>query len=206
MLDEIKNIFKQLDGMLLDDKIRIINQIREELYKYSPFKEQPVDCVLWVKNEEISSNDYNPNSVASPEMKLLKLSVSEDGYTMPIVTWKDEDGKLEVIDGFHRSRVGKEDKEIKEKIYGYLPISIVNATRTGKGERMASTIRHNRARGKHSVGGMSDIVIELARRNWSDKKIAKQLGMDADEVLRLKQISGLVDMFEDEEFSMAWEI
>lgn len=160
----------------------------------------PVSAVRWVAAETVRGNDYNPNTVATPEMELLRLSIEADGFTQPIVVWESEPGTYEVVDGFHRHKVGK--------MLGlsHLPVVVVNKNRTDKGDRMASTIRHNRARGKHGIGSMSEIVIELSRRNWSDKKIAKELGMDADEVLRLKQIKGLEEMFANREFSEAWEI
>lgn len=110
-----------------------------------------------------------------------------------------------MVDGFHRNRVGKEYADIRERIHGYLPVVVINNDREDKGDRIASTIRHNRARGKHKVEAMSDIVLDLKKRNWSDAKIAKELGMDADEVLRLAQIQGLAEMFADREFSQAWE-
>jgi ParB-like chromosome segregation protein Spo0J len=138
-------------------------------------------------------------------MELLYLSIKEDGYTQPIVTMKDDDGKREVIDGFHRHLVGKNKQDITERVKEYLPVVTINEDRQDKSDRMASTIRHNRARGKHSVQSMSNIVVELKRRMWKDEKIAKHLGMDADEVLRLSQISGLAEIFKDEEFSEAWE-
>lgn len=190
----------------LDDTMEAINEIRKKLHSISPMKHEPVDLVLWIKNENVYSNDYNPNSVAPPEMELLRLSISADGYTQPIVTMPDEMGQREVIDGFHRNRVGKECKDIQERVHGYLPVVTINSDREDKGDRMASTIRHNRARGKHKVDAMSEIVVDLKKRNWSDEKIAKQLGMDPDEVLRLCQISGLAEMFKDQEFSEAWEI
>ena len=136
-------------------------------------------------------------------MELLHTSIQEDGYTQPIVVWQ-HDGIYEVVDGFHRNRVGKEYEDIKERIHGYLPV-VINNDREDKGDRIASTIRHNRARGKHKVEAMSDIVLDLKKRNWSDEKIARELGMDADEVLRLAQIQGLAEMFADREFSQAWE-
>jgi len=162
---------------------------------------------LWEKNINIQANDYNPNAVAPPEMELLQTSIGEDGYTQPIVTY-DEEGSLiryTVVDGFHRTRVGKECVKIEKRIMGYLPITVIRTDREDRGDRIAATIRHNRARGKHQIDKMSDIVIELKRRNWSDKKIGKNLGMDPDEVLRLVQITGLAEMFEDKEFSEAWE-
>lgn len=205
MIEKIKELFAELDHMELDSKVELINQIKLELKEHSPFKSEPVDCVIWVKNDTIHANDYNPNSVAPPEMDLLKRSILQDGYTQPIVSWNNED-KHEVVDGFHRHRVGKEFDEVRERVHGYLPITIINENRLDKGDRMASTIRHNRARGAHKVESMSNIVIELKKRNWSDKKIAKELGMEQDEVLRLAQISGLAEMFGDKEFSEAWEV
>lgn len=202
----IDKIIEEINNLSDDDKINAINDIKIKLHNISPFKKEPVDCVIWVKNSETEANDYNPNVVAPPEMRLLELSISEDGYTQPVVTWVRDDGVREVIDGFHRNRVGKESLEVMMRVKGYLPVTTINANRVDKGDRIASTIRHNRARGKHLVNEMSNIIIELKRRNWSDQKIAKHLGMDADEVLRLSQISGLAEMFKDKEFSEAWEI
>ena len=139
-------------------------------------------------------------------MELLRLSIEADGYTQPIVSMLEDNGTREVIDGFHRNRVGKECADIQKRVNGYLPVVTINETRENKADRIASTIRHNRARGKHKVTAMSDIVVDLKKRNWSDEKIAKELGMDADEVLRLCQISGIAEMFNDSEFSQAWEI
>jgi ParB-like chromosome segregation protein Spo0J len=188
-----------------DEKIESINNLKLKLHDISPFKDEPVDCVLWVKAEKVRANDYNPNKVAPPEMELLKVSVLADGFTQPIVTFPECE-QFTVIDGFHRNRVGKEDMEVRQRIKGYLPITIIRPSQEDKGDRIASTIRHNRARGKHQIQGMSAIVLELKRRNWSDAKIAKNLGMDADEILRLTQISGLKEMFKDQEFSFSWEV
>lgn len=196
--------YEYLETLPLDKRVEEINRIRMELHNYSPFKDEPVDCVIWAKNESVVANDYNPNNVAPPEMKLLETSIDNDGYTQPIVAWP-RDGVFEVIDGFHRHRVGKESKGINKRIHGYLPLAVIKETQTDKGDRIASTIRHNRARGKHKVDAMSDIVIELKKRNWSNDKIAKNLGMDADEILRLCQIKGLEDVFRNQEFSAAWE-
>lgn len=195
---------KQIEQLTTDeDKIEFINQIKTILHEVSPFKDEPVDCVLWVKNHVVEANDYNPNSVAPPEMELLKVSILNDGYTQPIVTFAEDD-KIIVIDGFHRNRVGKEIQEVRDKVKGYLPIVKIRKEQEDKGNRIASTIRHNRARGKHKVEGMTDIVIELKKRNWSDEKIAKNLGMDKDEILRLCQISGMSEVFSNNEFSEAW--
>ena len=205
MNQTIKNLIAEIDAMELPEKIEAMNELKTELKKISPFANEPVDCVQWVKEELVIANDYNPNTVAPPEMELLHTSIQEDGYTQPIVVYQ-HDGIYEVVDGFHRNRVGKECQDIHERIHGYLPVTIINDDRHEKADRIASTIRHNRARGKHRVEAMSDIVIELKRRNWSDAKIAKELGMDADEVLRLTQITGLAEMFADKDFSEAWEV
>lgn len=203
-MKELNELINTINGMSTEDKIDAINTIKLKLHSLSPFKNEPVDCVVWVKNESVVANDYNPNSVAPPEMELLQHSIEKDGYTQPIVTWKTEEGH-EVIDGFHRNRVGKECKQVCGRVMGYLPVVVVNEDITDRGDRISSTIRHNRARGKHKIESMSDIVVELKRRNWSDAKIAKELGMDRDEVLRLCQITGLAEMFKDREFSEAWE-
>ena len=196
----LKSLFEE---MSLEEKVEEINYIRRELHGLSPFKDEPVDYVRWVNAESIQANDYNPNSVAPPEMELLRHSIMSDGYTQPIVTWCNEN--IEVIDGFHRNRVGKECEDVKNRLNGYLPIVGIKEDREGRNDRIAATIRHNRARGKHQIDAMSDIVIELKRRNWSPKKIGKELGMDQDEVLRLCQITGLREMFLDSDFSEAWE-
>lgn len=202
----IKQSIRGLKGLRMDDLISAINEIREEIHNISPFKTEPVDFVKWVKNSSVHANDYNPNSVAPPEMQLLEISIDADGYTQPIVSMPDPDGTYEVIDGFHRHRVGKESDKIQSRVHGYLPLVQIRESQKDKTDRMAATIRHNRARGKHKVEAMSEIVIELKKRNWSDEKIAKNLGMDADEVLRLCQVSGLAELFSDEDFSKSWDI
>jgi ParB-like chromosome segregation protein Spo0J len=203
-MEYIKNELKKiLDNSTEDEKINIINDIREFIHNESPFKNEPVDYVKWVKNDIVVANDYNPNSVAPPEMELLEISITNDGYTQPIVTWPRGE-QIEVIDGFHRHRVGKESKLISQRVKGYLPTVIIRKEQESKNDRIASTIRHNRARGKHAVNAMSDIVLELKKRNWSDARVGKELGMDEDEVLRLCQISGLAEAFENEDFSEAW--
>lgn len=204
LLTQCKQIFSALKDMELQDRIEALNDIRHELLQYSPFKNEPVDFVRWIKSDLVNANDYNPNSVAPPEMRLLEHSITEDGYTQPIVSWS-RDNIFEVVDGFHRHRVGKESATVRARVHGYLPAVVINSNREAKNDRMASTIRHNRARGEHKVESMSEIVVELKRRFWSDEKIALELGMDADEVLRLQQVTGLAGLFKDAEFSEAWE-
>ena len=202
----IKEEIDKLSGLSDDERMDAINEIRASLHELSPMKREPVDCVLWVKNDEVYANDYNPNRVHSHEMQLLQLSIMSDGYTQPIVTMLDENGRHEVIDGFHRNRCGKEVGAIRKRVQDRLPIVRINSDRTAKEDRIAATIRHNRARGTHQVDAMSDIVADLAKRNWSDEKIGKELGMEPDEVLRLKQITGLAELFADRQFSEAWEM
>jgi len=206
LIEKMSDVKTALRYSSLENKIHIINEFKKMMHEISPFNTEPVDCVLWVKNDTVSANDYNPNSVAPPEMELLRLSIATDGYTQPIVSMDNSDGTREVIDGFHRNRVGKECSDIQSRVHGYLPVVTIRESQTDKNNRVASTIRHNRARGKHRVESMSDIVVDLKKRNWSPSKISKELGMDADEVLRLSQISGLIELFTDGEFSKAWEV
>lgn len=205
IVNRAKSITSDLAALPEDERIEAINQIKMALHEVSPFADEPVDCVLWVHGNDIQANDYNPNVVAPPEMKLLERSIEADGYTQPIVTYA-VNGHREVVDGFHRNRVGKESKKINKRVHGYLPVTTIRATQEAREDRIAATIRHNRARGKHTVDNMSQIVVELSRRNWSNEKIGRELGMEPDEVLRLKQISGLAELFAEHDFSEAWEI
>lgn len=205
LVNAASELFAGLEEMDLHTRVETINRLRAVLHEYSPFKSEPVDCIQWVKSEQVTANDYNPNSVAPPEMKLLEHSITEDGYTQPIVSWLREDAVREVVDGFHRHRVGRESVLVRRRVHGYLPVVTINADRLDKGDRMAATIRHNRARGEHRVESMADIVVELKRRFWSDEKIAIELGMEPDEVLRLTQVTGLASLFVDRDFSEAWQ-
>ena len=200
--EEIGLLLCSLD---IKDKVDCINNIREFIHNNSPFNSEPVDFVKWVDCEDVVANDYNPNKVAPPEMKLLEISILNDGYTQPIVTFQSKN-KIEVVDGFHRNRVGKESVEVKERINGFLPVVSIRKEQQSKNDRIASTIRHNRARGKHVVDAMSEIVIELKNRNWKNSRISKELGMDEEEILRLCQITGLEGLFQDEDFSKSWNI
>lgn len=164
----------------------------------------PVYNVKAVPLDKIQANSYNPNSVAPPEMKLLYQSIKEDGYTMPIVCYYlSEIDKYEIVDGFHRYTVMKTHKDIYERENGCLPVVIIEKDISN---RMASTIRHNRARGSHDVELMTGIVSELTQSGMSDQWIMKNIGMDADELLRLKQLSGLAALFADKQFSNTKEI
>lgn len=192
------------ESVPLELRVERLNQVRAAIAVLSPFRHEPVDQVRWVPSSTVRANEYNPNAVAPPEMELLRLSIVADGYTQPIVTHWDSEA-WEVVDGFHRNRVGKECLDVQMRVANFLPIVQINHGRTDISDRMAATIRHNRARGKHRVEGMADIVLALKRRNWSDEKIGRELGMDADEVLRLAQTTGLAEAFKDRAFSLAWE-
>lgn len=200
----VREALSGIEDLDVAERIQAVNEIRIAVHEVSPMRHHPVDLVLWVEAETVEANDYNPNTVAPPEMLLLEHSIEEDGYTQPVVTWVEGE-RRETIDGYHRGRVGKESASVREKTFGYLPVTTANADRTDRGDRMASTIRHNRARGRHRVDAMSEIVRDLTRRNWKPERIAKELGMSADEVIRLKQITGLASLFADREFSEAWE-
>jgi len=202
---QVKELISQIiDNCDFNEKIEFINSIREFIHEYSPFKNEPVDFVKWVKCENVVANDYNPNKVAPPEMELLEISIMNDGYTQPVVTFPKED-KVEVVDGFHRTRVSKESKIVRQRVYGYTPTVIIRKEQQDKNDRIASTIRHNRARGKHQIDAMSEIILELKNRNWKNERIARELGMDEEEILRLCQITGLQDIFKDDDFSKSWE-
>lgn len=195
-----------LDSLTEEKRIDAINDFRLLLHEHSPFRDQPIDCVLWVKNSRVTPNDYNPNQVAPPEKRLLLKSLEKDGFTQPVVVQEDKPGHFEIIDGFHRHELGKGRAALKTKLKGYLPVTCLNNKEASKSERMAATIRHNRARGRHQINEMAEIVRELTREGWSEEQIGKELGMDSDEVLRLKQINGLTELFADRRFSRAWTI
>ncbi len=204
MKEKLLSIIEGYEGMSTDEKIDILNELKIAMHEISPMKNEPVDCVLWVRGDTVHANDYNPNSVAPPEMELLRQSIIEDGYTQPIVSFIENDG-ITVVDGFHRNRVGKEVPEVRAKIFNRLPVVNINQSKSGLSDRMASTIRHNRARGSHNIELMSTIVTELVEMGKGDAWICKHIGMSKDELLRMKQITGLASLFQNKEFSQAWE-
>lgn len=204
---EIKEIAQILAAKIesidsVDAKIDTLNEVRAILHRVSPLKHHPVDYVYWEKSENVEANEYNPNAVAPPEMELLRKSITEDGYTMPIVAYRDE--TIKIVDGFHRRQTERNNKEVSESTFGRVPLSQIRTTQAGQGERMASTIRHNRARGSHNIELMSSIVAELVEMGKGDAWICKHLGMSADELLRMKQITGLAALFQNESFSNSW--
>jgi ParB-like chromosome segregation protein Spo0J len=163
----------------------------------------PVYNVIAVPIEKVTANDYNPNSVAPPEMELLETSIWEDGYTQPVVTVYDEENDMYVVvDGFHRFLTLKNSKRILDREQGHLPCVVLDKSMS---DRMASTIRHNRARGSHNIELMSTIVSELVEMGKGDAWICKHIGMSQDELLRMKQITGLASLFENKDFSESWD-
>lgn len=203
LINEMKNYLQSLPE---DKRIEAINAFRQAIHENSPFREQPVDCVLWIKQDEITANDYNPNNVAPPEKRLLCKSLEMDGFTQPIVVTESEARHYEIVDCFHRHEIGSNRAVLKRQLKGYLPVTCLRKERQKKFDRIAATIRHNRARGRHQINAMSDIVRELVQLGWDDERISQELGMDSDEVLRLKQINGLLELFADRRYSEAWTV
>jgi len=198
-------VIEQLEAYLSGSKnlLSDIEKIRDLLHKLSPQNHQPIDRVRWVPIDMVQANDYNPNAVATTEMKLLHTSISHDGYTQPVVTiWDESIGKYVIVDGFHRFTTMRRNKDIHDRCCGFLPIVVIEKDIN---DRMASTVRHNRARGKHSVAGMASMVFEMLDNGWSDADICKELGMEAEEIVRLKHITGFSKLFENTEYKKAWE-
>lgn len=165
-------------------------------------KNHPVNDVRWVPVEQVEANNYNPNSVAAKELQLLYTSISHDGYTQPVVTIYDSGrDKYVIVDGFHRYFIMKKFTDIAESTGGLLPVVVIDKP---VNDRMASTIRHNRARGKHSVNGMASMVFKMLDNGWSDSAICNELGMEAEELMRLKHVTGFSKLFENMDYHKSW--
>ena len=173
LINEMKNYLQSLPE---DKRIEAINAFRQAIHENSPFREQPVDCVLWIKQDEITANDYNPNNVAPPEKRLLCKSLEMDGFTQPIVVTESEARHYEIVDGFHRHEIGSNRAVLKRQLKGYLPVTCLRKERQKKFDRIAATIRHNRARGRHQINAMSDIVRELVQRNYGSIGVRSEVG------------------------------
>ena len=196
-------LLNQIDALDGHSRLEAIEEVREALHNISPVCSQPVDRIRWVPVEDVEPNDYNPNSVAKIEMVLLYTSILHDGYTQPVVTIYDADReKYVIVDGFHRYFTCRNNPDIRDRNMGYLPIVVLDKPIN---DRMASTVRHNRARGKHSIDGMSNMVFQMSENGWSEAEICGELGMEAEEVLRLKHITGFSKLFENAEYKKAWE-
>ncbi|MDC9753814.1 IbrB-like domain-containing protein [Proteus mirabilis] len=210
-IETIISVLKEYLAKLNDEqKIEALNKIKISLHQISPFKNEPTDCVLWIKQQQVIANDYNPNVMSPTEKRLLETSLVKDGYTQPVVVLpiqqsKNKPSQWQVVDGYHRYLLSKKNS-LNKRINGYLPITILDVESHTMADQMAATIRHNRARGQHQVAAMSDIVRDLSRLGWNDQKIGDELGMSQDEVLRLKQISGLAELFSEHDLSEAWTV
>lgn len=196
----VQQITSQISNLPLSDKVAALNKVRRALHAISPFRGEPVDLVEWLPASTIKANDYNPNKIAPPEMRLLETSILADGYTQPVVTHDHI-----VVDGYHRSRVGKESKEVSKRVHGYLPCVTIRAEQGEVEKRKASTVRHNRARGTHGVVPMTEIVTDLHKHGHTSEEISKELGMDREEVLTFLQVGGLKALYSEKEMSEAWE-
>lgn len=198
-MDKLKHL-KKLKG---EELLNEIEKINDYLFDISPLKSQPVSRIRWVDINKVTSNDYNPNSVATTEMRLLYTSVLHDGYTQPVVTVHDEENdRYVIVDGFHRYLTCKSNQDILDRNLGRLPIVVIDKDIN---DRMASTVRHNRARGKHSVDGMSNMVFEMLDNGWKDEDICNELGMETEELIRLKHVTGFSKLFQDVEYKKSWE-
>ena len=186
-----------------DDDIEFLNKVMDAYAALHPFKHNPVTKVRYVPLSKIHANNYNPNSVATKEMKLLHTSIKNDGYTQPTVAFYDKSKDMYIIvDGFHRYSVDMRYKDIHDLNKGYLPIVVIEKDLA---DRMASTVRHNRARGKHSVEGMSNIVLSMLKEGKTDEQVCNELGLEVDELLKLKHITGFAKLFQNTEYNLAWE-
>jgi ParB-like chromosome segregation protein Spo0J len=215
VMDKILQLAQELADAIAalpqDKQVEALNQSRLRLTQVSPFKSEPIDCVLWVKAEKVVANDYNPNSVARPEMRLLEHSIRKNGFAMPVITAEIEatgaisERVQKTVDGFHRRKVGTNAKDIRKRMGGYLPIVNIAGDSTDANHLMSATVEFNRARGEHSVELMAVLVKEMIQAGQTDHEIAKHLGMEAEEVLRLKQMTGLAGLFKGQSYSKAWE-
>lgn len=199
-----QDLAQQIAALPLAEKVDALNTVRAALHEISPFQAEPVDFVKWVPVAEVEANTYNPNHVATPELDLLYLSIKEDGITMPIVAMPEAERLTHrIVDGFHRSRTIRERKDIFQRTHGYAPLSLIEKNTA---DRMASTIRHNRARGEHQTELMASIIASLTAEGRSNAEIAKALGMEPEEVLRLKQVKGVAEMLANRHYDRAWTV
>lgn len=201
--DCIKAVQEYLSTFDGNERQAEIAAIKTAISGMSNKKHNPVDNVIWVNYNMVEANDYNPNAVARREMKLLHTSIKHDGYTQPIVTiWDAEKQKYVIVDGFHRYASMVYNKDLRDLNNCEVPIVVLDKDIN---DRMASTIRHNRARGKHSVEGMSNIVLKMLKNGWGDAEICNELGLESEELVRLKYVTGFAKLYEDKQYSQAWE-
>ncbi len=205
IIQDIKEVLEETEDV--QEKYDQLNELRDAIADFSPISDYPIDLVRWVPVEKCRANSYNPNQVADEEMGLLYKSIDADGYTQPVVVDEqvDEDGETmyEIVDGFHRYMTMKTHDDIYERSDGRLPVTIIDADE--KNERRAATVRHNRARGEHSVDGKATVVFEMLDDGWDDEDICDELGMSPEELTRIKHVTGFSALFEDVEYQQAWK-
>lgn len=192
-----------LEALPETDLVHTTNRLAEYMRRHSPFRNEPVSVVQWIDIRSIESNDYNPNNMAPPELRLLTHSLVSEGFTQPLVVRQKPEGGYELVDGFHRHKICLENSTLRQRLNGHVPVVVLRGD-GGRRENMAVTVRHNRARGRHHIQMMSSLVRELGQLGWSEARIAEELGMDADEILRLRQIDGLGELFHNRNYSQAW--
>jgi len=192
LISEIKDYLTSLND---DERIDALNAFRQAMHELSPFKEQPVDCVLWIRDEAVAANNYNPNHLAVAETRLLQHSLERDGFTQPLVVSEKEKKRYEIVDGIHRRQLCRSRLILQKALHGYLPVTCL--PENSRASQLATTVRHNRARGRYHAGATSEIVRELSGHGWTDSKIATELGMSADEVQKMKQLNGLLELFSE---------
>jgi ParB-like chromosome segregation protein Spo0J len=185
------------------DPTSTIEALRALMHDLSPQRHNPVDWVRWIPIDQVEANDYNPNAVAMNEMRLLHVSITHDGYTQPVVVVFDpERSKFVIVDGFHRYTTMRLNPELLARNGGLLPCVVLNKSIN---DRMASTVRHNRARGKHSITGMASMVFTMLENGWTDEAICAEIGVSVDELVRLKHVTGFSKLFENADYKRAWE-
>lgn len=210
MNDKVRELLSALKEEIssvsdVDGRIDLVNEVRLSISEVSPLKDHPTDCTVWERSAGVEVQKLNPNSTAPPEMELLYESVKNDGFTMNVVSFKQPDGIFRIVDGFHRRLIERTHPDISASTFGRIPLSIIRKSQESESDRMASTIRHNRARGTHNIERMSVIVAELVEMGKGDRWIQKHIGMSADELLRMKQITGVAALFANRDFSDSWE-
>jgi hypothetical protein len=203
-------IVEKVARLELAEQISALNDVRTRLHGVSPFKDEPVDLVLWKRAETVVGYDEyeNPNFVSPPELALLTHSMHKNGVALALVTHETDLDGAEVdvvVDGMHRRKVGTHDEQLRARLHGYLPVSRLRAERADVPGRIAATVEFNRARGEHAVDRMASLVRLLHEMGWPDDKIQQELGMQIDEVTRLKLTTGIAALFREREFSEAWD-
>ena len=201
--DPIEQFRKSFAALPDSEKVAYIEEIKAIAHELSPLRAMPVNFVRWVPIDQVHANDYNPNSVAKNEMRLLYISIAHDGFTQPVVTvWDEDSRKFVIVDGFHRYSIMKLYPDMLARTGGLLPIVVIDKTIN---DRMASTVRHNRARGKHSISGMASMIFSMLDNGWDDAAICAELGVEPDELIRLKHITGFSKLFENVDYRRSWQ-